>query len=82
MLIRKIKGFVDVVQKKYKVPVGAWPSDPQLKEIGRYSLLYCDLGCEGWALWILSKILGVSPFSILRIVLSGCGYGIDFVLCC
>jgi hypothetical protein len=82
MLIRKIKGFVDVVEKKYKVPVGAWPSDPQLKEIGRYSLLYCDLGCEGWALWILSKILGVSPCSILCIFVPGYRYGIDVILCC
>lgn len=57
----KLKGFVDVVQKKYKVPVGSWPSDPHLKDIGRYNLLYCDLGAEGWVLWTLSKILGVSP---------------------
>jgi hypothetical protein len=66
MLIMRTKGFVDVEQKKYKLPVGSWPSDRQLKEIGRYNLLYCDLGAEGWALWTLSKILGVSPTVILH----------------
>jgi hypothetical protein len=27
-------GFVDVIEQKYKAPVGAWSSDPKLKEVG------------------------------------------------
>ncbi|CZR58303.1 related to methyltransferase [Phialocephala subalpina] len=29
-------GFVDVVEKKFKVPVGTWPSDPKMKELGQH----------------------------------------------
>ncbi|KAN0096395.1 S-adenosyl-L-methionine-dependent methyltransferase [Hyaloscypha variabilis] len=50
-------GFVNVVEKKYKVPVGSWPSNKELKNIGQYNLLYCVQGLEGWALWILTTIL-------------------------
>ena len=27
-------GFVDIEEARYKVPVGRWPKDPKLKEIG------------------------------------------------
>jgi len=50
--------MVSVFEKKYKVPVGAWPSDPKLKVIGQYNLLYCVNGLEGWVLWSLTNILG------------------------
>jgi SAM-dependent methyltransferase len=32
-------GFVNVVTKEYKIPLGPWPKDPHMKEIGRYNLL-------------------------------------------
>lgn len=53
-------GFVDVVEKKYKVPVGEWMSEPEWKEIGRWDLLYLTTGLEGMALYILKHVLGVS----------------------
>ncbi|KAL1650416.1 hypothetical protein SLS58_001234 [Diplodia intermedia] len=34
-------GFEDVQQVDYKVPIGPWSSDPRLKEIGKWHLLYC-----------------------------------------
>lgn len=58
-------GFVDVVEKKYKIPVGAWMEDPKWKEIGRWDLLYLTTGLEGMALYILKHVLGVSsPFPL------------------
>ena len=53
-------GFVDVVEKKYKMPIGDWSIDPKFKKIGLYNLLYCVQGLEGFALFILSKVMGVS----------------------
>jgi hypothetical protein len=53
-------GFINVVEKKYKMPIGNWSSDPKFKTIGLYNLLYCVKGLEGFALFILSKIMGVS----------------------
>ncbi|KAI8288063.1 hypothetical protein K4K60_011652 [Colletotrichum sp. SAR11_57] len=51
-------GFVDIVHKKWRVPVGPWAKDPYLKEVGEYAGLYVDQGLEGWALRPLSEILG------------------------
>lgn len=58
-LIREA-GFVDVEERTYKLPVGVWPKDPKLKEIGYWNYHYCMEGCEGWALYPLLKIFGWS----------------------
>jgi SAM-dependent methyltransferase len=29
-------GFVDIVEKHWQVPFGMWPSDPKLREVGRF----------------------------------------------
>jgi hypothetical protein len=55
-------GFVDVVEKKYKVPVGSWPIDPKLKELGQWNMLFCLQGLESWSLYLLSTVLGVRAF--------------------
>lgn len=38
-------GFEHVREVRYKVPVGPWSSDPKLKELGKWNLLYCYHGC-------------------------------------
>lgn len=53
-------GFVDVVETKYKVPVGGWMEDKKWKEMGRWNLLYLSEGLEGMALYLLMKVLNVS----------------------
>ncbi|MCJ1367644.1 hypothetical protein MMC16_006778 [Acarospora aff. strigata] len=53
-------GFENVVEKKYKMPVGPWSSDPKLKEIGRWHLLECFEGIEGWAMALLTRVMGWS----------------------
>jgi hypothetical protein len=53
-------GFIDVHEKKYKLPVGEWSSDPKLKELGQWDLLFCLQGLEGWALFLLTEVLKVS----------------------
>ncbi|PGH26468.1 hypothetical protein AJ80_01781 [Polytolypa hystricis UAMH7299] len=51
-------GFVDVTERKFKRPVGTWPKDPVLKELGKYYQLECLQGCEGWALAFLTRLMG------------------------
>lgn len=55
--LMKKAGFKNVVQKNYKVPVGPWSSDPRLKELGRWNLLFCTQSLEGWALYILTEVM-------------------------
>ncbi|OCK73237.1 methyltransferase family protein [Lepidopterella palustris CBS 459.81] len=52
------EGFINVVEKKYKIPIGNWSTEPKFKTIGSFNLLYCVQGLEGFALFILSKIMG------------------------
>jgi len=55
-------GFINVVEKKYKIPVGPWSSDPLMKELGRWNLLHCYTGAEGWGLRLLTNFLHVRVF--------------------
>jgi hypothetical protein len=37
-------GFVDVKVKLYKQPVGLWPKDKKLKDVGGMALMTCETG--------------------------------------
>ncbi|UKZ75162.1 hypothetical protein TrVFT333_002836 [Trichoderma virens FT-333] len=50
-------GFVDVVEKNYKVPSGKWSSDPTMKTIGAFNLAFLDESLEGFALFMLKEIM-------------------------
>ncbi|EQB56200.1 UMTA protein [Colletotrichum gloeosporioides Cg-14] len=56
----KKAGFVDIVHKRWSIPVGGWAKDRMLKEVGFYAAWYVDQGLEGWALRPISEILGWS----------------------
>ena len=51
-------GFEEVNVRWYKVPVGKWPKDGRMKEVGICNFHYCYEGAEGWALYLLTKVLG------------------------
>ncbi|KAK3215568.1 hypothetical protein GRF29_8g458064 [Pseudopithomyces chartarum] len=53
-------GFVDVHEKVVKVPIGPWPKDPKMKEIGRYQREHMCAGIEPYTFGFLGKILGWS----------------------
>lgn len=53
-------GFVDVVEHTVKVPIGSWPADPKMKEIGRWNLLFLTTGLESMGMYLLMHVLGVS----------------------
>jgi hypothetical protein len=52
-------GFVDVTERRFRVPIGTWAKDPRLKELGRYNRLQWSEGIEGWAMMLLTSILKV-----------------------
>ena len=57
-------GFDNVAQTRYKVPLGGWSSDPKLKELGRWNLLHCYQGAEGWGLFLLTRVLEVGAYGM------------------
>ena len=50
-------GFVDVVERKFRLPMSAWASDPKLKEIGAYVQMFVDGGLEGFGLYLLTQVM-------------------------
>lgn len=53
-------GFSNVVETKYELPIGAWSSDQHMRRLGRWNLLHCEEGIEGWAMALLTRVMGVS----------------------
>ncbi|KAF7553683.1 hypothetical protein G7Z17_g3425 [Cylindrodendrum hubeiense] len=56
----KAAGFVDIVVKDIKCPLGQWPKDPKQKEIGSYDQLAVEEGLEGYVIYMFNNILGWS----------------------
>ncbi|KAJ9621960.1 hypothetical protein H2203_006841 [Taxawa tesnikishii (nom. ined.)] len=59
-------GFVDVVERVYKWPIGPWSADPKLKELGRWNLLNWEEGMEGWLLAVYTRVLGKSYAEVVQ----------------
>jgi hypothetical protein len=56
-------GFVDVVEKRFKCPLGPWASDPIMKKMGAFNRLQQEEGLEGYAMYLYTTYLGVCfPF--------------------
>ncbi|KAL1982371.1 hypothetical protein VTN96DRAFT_1402 [Rasamsonia emersonii] len=53
-------GFVDVRESAFKIPVGPWPKDPKMKEIGRFQQIQQIQAVESYAPVLLSRVLGWS----------------------
>jgi hypothetical protein len=50
--------------KTFKWPIGPWPKDKRLKEIGAYNRLGWEDGIEGWAMFLFTNYLGWRPEEI------------------
>lgn len=48
-------GFLNHRVEQKKWPIGPWPKDKQLKEIGFVNGQHWKAGMEGWAMWLLTK---------------------------
>jgi len=53
-------GFVDVIVKPFKVPIGTWPADSTLKQAGSVQLVAMLEGIEGLSLAVFTRYLGWS----------------------
>lgn len=58
-------GFVDIVEKKYAFPVGGWPRETRLKEVGECYLEFMDSSMEGFSTFLLKEIMGWEYAEIL-----------------
>ncbi|CAI9627888.1 unnamed protein product [Alternaria alternata] len=50
-------GFVNVVERRWKLPVGGWPADKRFKELGQYNRINWEQGIEGWSLYLLTTVM-------------------------
>ncbi|KAF1842642.1 S-adenosyl-L-methionine-dependent methyltransferase [Cucurbitaria berberidis CBS 394.84] len=50
-------GFINVVERRWKLPVGGWAADKQFKEIGQYNRIHWEQGIEGWCIYLLTSLL-------------------------
>jgi len=62
-------GFVDLHEKVYKVPIGTWPRDRVLKEIGKLNYHHWVTGMEGYAMWLLTNFGDPAPWSVEEVQL-------------
>jgi hypothetical protein len=58
-------GFADVVHQRFRFPLGPWPKDPKLKEIGMYNISQCLQGVEAFSLRLFCDQLGWSQEEVL-----------------
>ncbi|SPO03577.1 related to TAM domain methyltransferase [Cephalotrichum gorgonifer] len=49
-------GFVDIQEFQFKVPIGPWPKDPQLNELGVLGQAVLESDIEGYILFIANTI--------------------------
>ena len=58
------------MHRKYKVPIGTWPRDPLLKEVGKFNYMQANMGLEGLTLRLYSKVLGWAEAEIYALLAS------------
>ena len=73
-------GFEDVVEHRFKLPVGPWSSDPKLKELGRWNVLNWQEGMEGWTMALFTRVLGVCQTIASALLRMLCPRGPSFCL--
>ncbi|KAF6840579.1 UMTA [Colletotrichum musicola] len=58
-------GFVDVVEHCWRIPVGAWPADPKMREVGAVNLEYVDQALEGFGYFLFKEVMGWEDVEIM-----------------
>ncbi|WAO91736.1 Hypothetical protein NCS54_00921700 [Fusarium falciforme] len=53
-------GFVDVQEEIRKIPIGPWPKDPKLKEIGKYQSVQTRQAIDSYTPKLFGAVLGWS----------------------
>ncbi|KLJ13205.1 hypothetical protein EMPG_11859 [Blastomyces silverae] len=50
-------GFVDIEEVVFKVPLGPWPQDPRMKELGRYQATHVQEMVRSYSLALFTRVL-------------------------
>ncbi|RKK82785.1 hypothetical protein BFJ69_g3044 [Fusarium oxysporum] len=61
-------GFTDLFSKSWKLPVGGWPQDKKLKQIGLYNGAFIDHSVDAFAIFPIGEILGWSKEEVTVLV--------------
>ena len=61
-------GFVDIVEHSFVWPIGPWPKDPKLKDLGRWGERNWVDGLEGWVLALYTRMLGWTYAQVMEFV--------------
>lgn len=51
-------GFVDITERKFRLPFGTWALDPKMKEIGSFVSMFILEGLEGFGIRLLTEVMG------------------------
>ena len=51
-------GFVNCVQRKHRIPIGTWASDPKLKDAGELVYHFLGQSIDGFAIFMLTQVMG------------------------
>lgn len=51
-------GFHNVTKRQFKIPIGSWPEDVTLKEVGAVYLAQMLEGLEGFSMRLMCDVLG------------------------
>jgi hypothetical protein len=57
-------GFVDVVEKQFAWPIGAWPRDSKMKMLGAWGRQDVLEGLQAWSMAILTRGLGMTSAEV------------------
>ncbi|RSL49827.1 hypothetical protein CEP54_012233 [Fusarium duplospermum] len=58
-------GFTNIVHRKFRLPLGPWPKDPHMKDIGLCNIAQLLEGLEAFSLKIFCGVLGMSKEEVL-----------------
>ena len=61
-------GFVNLKERKFKTPIGTWPKDKKLKEIGLFNLANMNEGLEGFSLRLFKMVLGYTAEEVQLLI--------------
>ncbi|KKA29599.1 hypothetical protein TD95_005353 [Thielaviopsis punctulata] len=64
----KETGFEDVTHRTWKVPIGSWAADKNLKELGLFTLDFLDNSLEGFALLLFKDVLKINHGQFMDMV--------------
>lgn len=53
----KETGFTNISHRRFKLPIGTWPKDPALKQIGQYNYMQINQGLEGLSMRLFTNVL-------------------------